>query len=451
MTMPLSAASAVLHASWSGDDVTFRGVSTDSRTLAPGNLFVALQGPNFDGHDYVAAALARGAAAAAVTRTVDVVLPQLYVADTRRALGDLARHWRDRFQGAVVAVTGSNGKTTVKEMVASILRLRAPTLATTGNLNNDIGLPLTLFALEDEHRYAVLELGANHPGEIAYLASIARPDIAIVNNAGPAHLEGFGSLEGVARAKGELFQALDQDATAVINADDAFAPLWRSFAQRTRVIDFGIDQAAAVALREPADATDADIEMTTPAGVVRTRLALAGRHNRMNALAAAAAAVALDIPPAVIAEGLAAVKPVAGRLQIRAGTAGCRVIDDTYNANPASLRAALDVLAAQPGEHWLVLGDMGELGEGGAALHRQAGAAARASGVQCLFTLGELAAEAAQAFGAGAGVHDSMDRLTDALRNAARADVTILVKGSRRMRMERAVQALTGAPVQGGH
>jgi UDP-N-acetylmuramoyl-tripeptide--D-alanyl-D-alanine ligase len=452
MTMPLSNASSLLEATWRGDDVTFRGVSTDSRTLEAGNLFVALQGPNFDGHDYVAAAKERGAAAAAVTRLLDdVALPQMQVRDTRLALGRLARYWRDRFAGRVVAVTGSNGKTTVKELIASILDRQAPTLATAGNLNNDIGLPLTLFQLEDTHRFAVLELGANHPGEIAYLASIARPDVAVVNNAGPAHLEGFGSLEGVANAKGELFQALAGEGVAVINADDAFAPLWRSFADGARIVDFGIDHPAAVSAKLISLQAGGEVTIETPAGRVHTRLALSGRHNLMNALAATAAAVALEIPPAVIAEGLAAMRPVSGRLQTQQGTAGCRVIDDTYNANPASLRAALDVLAALPGEHWLVLGDMGELGPDSVELHRHAGRAALESGVRRLFTLGELAGEAAQAFGEGASGHVSIEALVGAVTQAVHADVTLLVKGSRAMRMERVVRALTASTAAGGH
>ena len=448
--MTLSEAAGVLGAEQIGEDVHFAGLSTDTRSLRQGNLFVALQGPSFDGHDYVGQADARGAAAAAVSRPVGGSLPLLRVADTRLALGALAADWRRRFDIPVVAITGSNGKTTVKEMVAAILHRSGRPLVTAGNFNNDIGLPLTLGRLGPEHDYAVLELGANHPGEIAALAAIAAPGIGLVNNAAPAHLEGFGDLEGVARAKGELFERLPADGVAVINADDRFAPLWRQLAGARRVISFGLEKEADVGGRWRSEAGGSRVELCTPAGEAALRLQLAGRHNVMNALAAAAVATALGVTPAQIAAGLAALVPVDGRLQPQPGLRGLHLIDDTYNANPASLQAALEVLAGAAGERWLVLGDMGELGADSARLHRAAGEAARAAGIERLWTLGELAALAAPAFGSGAQAFEDSHALVAALQEAAGPGVTALVKGSRRMRMERVVQALADTRAQVG-
>ncbi len=442
MTMPLSEAAVLLESPYRGVDVIFSGVSTDTRTLAKGNLFVALQGPNFDGHHYIDRARQRGAAAVAISEPVSADIPALQVNDTRLALGQLAYHWRRRFQIPVVAVTGSNGKTTVKEMLASILQQRGPTLATAGNFNNDIGLPHTLFRLDEQHRFAVIEMGANHPGEINYLAGITRPDVAIVNNAGPAHLEGFSSLQGVASAKGELFAALSADGVAVINADDAFADYWRGLVKTADIIDFGLDNAAAVTAQWRAEINGSHLEVMTPAGGFHTTLRLPGRHNVMNALAATAAAVALDTDPAVIAAGLESLQPVTGRLQLRPGIRGSRLIDDTYNANPESLQAALDVLAQQPGQRWLVLGDMGELGSDAEKLHRQVAAAAKAAGVSRLFVLGELATVTAAGFGEAAVTCSSMEELVALLKETIDEEVTLLVKGSRLMRMERVIRAL---------
>lgn len=452
MTMPLSEAAKALQVDYSGRDVIFSGISTDTRSLSKGNLFVALQGPNFDGHDYLQRAAELGAAAAATSKAVDAALPRLQVADTRMALGQLARHWRQRFTLPVVAVTGSNGKTTVKEMLASILGQCGPTLATAGNFNNDIGLPHTLFRLQQEHRFAVIELGANHPGEIAYLAQLTLPDIAIVNNAGPAHLEGFGSLAGVAQAKGELFAALSARGIAIINADDPFAAVWRKIAAPRQVIDFGMQHSAEVSGQWQNELTVSRLQIATPVGEISTILNVPGQHNVMNALAACAAAVALNVDKEIIAAGLAAFQPVKGRLQVQAGIHGSRLIDDTYNANPASLQAALDVLAQQPGTRWLALGDMGELGESSAEMHAQVAAAARVAGVERFFVIGELAQLAAAEFGSGAVVCGDMDELIDVIHRNLHPKVTVLVKGSRLMHMERLVAALaektgrSGAP-----
>lgn len=446
ITMQLSAAAQVLGASRRGDDVPFTGVSTDTRTLAAGNLFVALRGPNFDGHRYVDQARQGGAAAAAVSHAVDSALPQLEVENTRLALGALAAYWRSRFDLPLVAVTGSNGKTTVKEMLAAILRRCGNTLVTQGNFNNDIGVPHTLFGLDSGHDYAVVELGANHPGEIAYLTSLAKPVVALINNAGPAHLEGFGSIEGVARSKGELFDSAPPSTTCIINADDTYVDLWRTLAAPRPVITFGLQQAADVHASWRGTLDASEIRLHTPRGDAAVRLALPGRHNAMNALAATAAAVAVGVDPQVIAAGLEDVRPVNGRWQPQRGLAGARIVDDTYNANPASLEAGLELLAKAGGDTWLVLGDMGELGDSGQQLHADMGRAARRAGVQRLFALGGLAAAAAHGFGRGARAFDTVDALIAELRGALKSDVTVLVKGSRAMHMERVVEALVDAP-----
>jgi len=443
MVMPLSEAAQVLDAKQWGADVTFRGISTDTRTLSEGNLFVALKGPNFDGHDHIEQACRHGAVAAAVSRLPNARIPLLEVRDTRIALGELAAHWRSRFAIPLIAVTGSNGKTSVKEMLASVLRGCGETLVTQGNLNNDIGVPLTLFRLATEHQYAVLELGANHAGEIAYLADVARPTVGVINNAGPAHLEGFGDVSGVAKGKGELFERLAPDAVCIINADDAFAGLWSSMASPRPTISFGLNAAADVCAEWTGDISGSDVDLMTPAGTASLRLALPGRHNVMNALAATAASLALDVALENIVRGLAAVRPVGGRWQVQPGINGAQLIDDTYNANPASLQVALDLLSETDVETWLVLGDMGELGEEGERLHRKVGELARRARVQHLFALGGLAVKAAESFGNGAETFADMHVLNARLKELARAGVIILVKGSRAMRMERVVAALS--------
>ena len=433
-----------LQARLVGEDRAFQGVTTDSRKVQEGCLYVALRGERFDGHDFVSAAVGAGAAGCVVERQVETGFSQLIVPDCRRALGDLARAWRRRFSLPLVAVTGSNGKTTVKEMIASILARQHNVLATRGNLNNDIGVPLTLFELGSEHQAAVIEMGANHAGEIDYLAGIALPDVAVVNNAGPAHLEGFGDLPGVARAKGELFMRLPADGTAIINRDDDFYELWRTLAGERKVLSFGFhDQADFQGRRESPAATGEEIFILhTPQGDSRVRLGLVGRHNTLNALAAAAACYAEGIDLADIVAGLERVVPVAGRLQFMCGLRGALVCDDTYNANPLSLKAALEALSDLPGPRWLVLGDMGELGPEGERLHREAGDLARASGVQRLFGLGRLCQAAVESFGTGGQHFARVEDLLAALLPEISKEHRVLVKGSRAMRMERVVQAL---------
>ncbi len=443
ISMQIAEAAKLLAAPCSDGDAVFLGCSTDSRSCSPEQLFVALEGPHHDGHEHVAEARRRGAAAALVSRTVEASLPLIRVADTLQALGRLAGEWRDRFELPVIGVTGSNGKTTVKEMLAAILSAGVRVLATRGNLNNEIGLPLTLMELNDEHRLAVIEMGANHPGEIARLARLARPHVGVITQCAPAHLEGFGSIEGVARAKGELLANLDRDGTAVINMDDDFAQLWRRLAGPRRCLGFAIDSAADVRARWSREEAGSRLEMTTPAGPIRLHLALPGRHNVANAAAATAAALAVGATPEAIARGLAGMQPVPGRLQPKSLGEGICIIDDTYNANPASLQAGLEVLAGFPGRHWLVLGDMAELGDQACDYHRQAAKLVRDSSVERLLTIGELSRLTTTSFGEGARHYASMDALVTALKETLEPHTTVLIKGSRSMGLEDVVAALT--------
>lgn len=430
-----------------GADCLFASVGTDSRADCSGQLFVALRGERFDGHAYVAAAREAGAVAAMVDHPLPLDLPQWIVEDTRLGLGRLAGAWRDSFPGRVVAITGSNGKTTVKEMVAAILAQAGSIRATRGNLNNDIGMPLTLLSARDED-FLVLEMGANHHGEIGYMTDIARPDVALITNAGRAHLEGFGSVDGVARAKGEIARGLPADGVFVFAGDAVYADLWRALAAGRRVLTFGLDGDADLRADRSAIRvawTDAGFTTTVVARhdghEIPMTLRLAGEHNARNALAAAATALALGIDPDAIRAGLATLTPVKGRLcPRRCGSAG--VIDDTYNANPESIAAAIQVLAGLSGRRWLVLGDLGELGPQAKALHREIGDVARSAGVERLLSVGTLSAAATAAFGAGARHFADQDTLVGALRSELGADDRVLVKGSRSARMEYVVEAL---------
>ncbi|MCE5181074.1 MAG: UDP-N-acetylmuramoyl-tripeptide--D-alanyl-D-alanine ligase [Betaproteobacteria bacterium] len=442
----LSETVAALNAQRAGADIAFTGVSSDSRAVAAGELFVALKGERFDGHDYVAQVIAQGATAALVDHADPAWgdFPLLIVADTRLALGALAGLWRSRFGIPVVGLTGSSGKTTVKEMIAAILRTQAgddAVLATKGNLNNDIGLPLTLLGLRGHHRYAVIEMGMNHPGEIAYLTHIAQPDIALIVNAQAAHLAGLGTVEAVAHAKGEIFEGLAANGTAVINADDPHAALWQKLAAGYRTIGFGLNPSAEVSGTCRLLPFGSEIDMLTPAGKFTVTLPVPGEHNARNALAAAAVAVALGIENAVIAAGLAKVSSVKGRMQKNPCLHGATLIDDTYNANPGSVRAAIAVLAGLPGKKILVLGDMGELGADARALHAEIGAVAKAAGIDGLLTLGDLSAAAAEAFGAGGRHFEYIEDLLHDIENRLAPEVTVLVKGSRFMQMERVVKS----------
>jgi UDP-N-acetylmuramoyl-tripeptide--D-alanyl-D-alanine ligase len=458
--MRLSEAARAIPAELRGEDRVFETVSTDTRTLAPRTLFVALRGERFDGHDFLGEAAAKHAAGALVQKAGSRIeerglsdrLPLLVVEDTKKSLGMLAAYWRKKFSLPLVALTGSNGKTTVKEMLASILREacaaqssvadpRSSVLATRGNLNNDIGVPLTLLELRPGHRYAVVEMGMNHAGEIRYLTRLAAPDVALINNAGPAHLEFFGSVEAIARAKGEIFEGLPPGGTAVINADDRHAGLWRALAGDRRIVEFGIERPAAVSARYALRYLESEIVVRTPHGEAQALLKVPGLHNVRNALAASAAAAALEVPAPAIARGLAGYAGIKGRLQRKTALHGATLLDDTYNANPESVRAAVAVLAQAPAGKLLVLGDMGELGAGGAQMHADIGTLARASGIERLLALGDLSAQAARAFGAGGRHFTRIEDLLAELENALAPGVTVLVKGSRLMQMERVVQS----------
>lgn len=437
-----------------GPDRCFDSVSTDTRTLRRGQLFFALQGERFDASTFVEEAARRGAAGAVVGQRQESSLPQVQVADTRGALGALAKSWRARFPVSVIAVTGSNGKTTVKEMIAGIMRVHvrdeSELLVTSGNLNNEIGLPLTLLQLRAAHRYAVLEMGASHLGEIAYLADIAAPGIGVVTNAGIAHLEGFGSRANVAAGKGELFESLSGDGVAVINRDDEFFPTWRDLCGPTALRTFGLSESADFHAHDIGEFVneaggELDFELRSPLGAVSVSLPMVGRHNVHNALAAAAATTAAGATLKAVQQGLATVSNVAGRMRSVVTAKGMTIFDDSYNANPGSVRAAIDFLSARDAEQWLALGDMAELGRDSAELHNAAGRYAKQAGIARMFCIGEQARVAADAFGDGAETFANIDAMAEAIRADEAADVVLLVKGSRCMGLERLVTALQQA------
>ncbi|MFZ5474302.1 MAG: UDP-N-acetylmuramoyl-tripeptide--D-alanyl-D-alanine ligase [Pseudomonadota bacterium] len=457
--MRLTEVAQALSAEAVGEDVEFTTVSTDTRNLPKGALFIALRGERFDGHRFAAQALAAGAAAVMIDAAAQLSLaPAIVVPDTRLALGRLAAWHRSRQPAKVVAITGSNGKTTVKEMTAAILRAHAvqtgtgagAVLATEGNLNNDIGVPLMLLRLTPAHRYAVIEMGMNHPGELTYLSNLARPDAALVNNAQRAHLEGLQTVEAVARAKGEIFTGLAADGIALINADDPHTALWRGMNAGRRIVSFGLAPQADVRVEHRPLAYGAALTLHTPVGTVQCELHAPGLHNVRNAAAATAAALALGASLDAVAQGLNGYTGVKGRLQRKECLLGAHLIDDTYNANPDSVTAAIQVLASQPGKRILVLGDMGELGPGAAELHREIGAKARAAGIERLFCLGELSIHAVEGFGPASDGQRAMhferiEELLAEVENALEPGATLLVKGSRFMQMERVVKSFEEA------
>ena len=437
-------------------DVAFCRVHTDTRSIEPGDLFVALRGERFDAHDFLLEAKRRGAVAALCQGDADerlraAGLPGLVVANTRLALTALACHWRAQFQLKLIAVTGSNGKTTVTQMIAAILRsCKAQTyLATQGNLNNDIGVPLTVLRLRRETEVAVIELGMNHPGEIASLAAIAQPSVALVNNAQREHLEFMGTVQAVAHENGAVIDALSGDGVAVFPADDHYSPLWLAKAGPRAVLRFGIADQSGVSAEvccTKALWSDAawQVEVATPAGALHYALHIAGLHNVKNSVAAVACALAAGVPLGQIAIGLSAFEAVKGRsraLQVSLGAHHVTLIDDSYNANPDSVRAAIEVLAALPAPRLLVLGDMGEVGDQGRALHEEVGALAGSMGIDVLFTLGDLSAAIATSFGRGRHFAD-IESLLTAVLNELGTVASVLVKGSRFMKMERVVAAI---------
>jgi UDP-N-acetylmuramoyl-tripeptide--D-alanyl-D-alanine ligase len=471
MNMMLSEIAACVQGKLVGNDVAISSVSIDTRAIKPGQLYIAIKGHNFDGNEFVAEAEQAGAVAAIVHKGVaatamdggpdcreqlprelmQLTIPHILVDDTRLALAELAGAWRKKASVSVVGITGSNGKTTVKEMVAAILSASDPTqgdtLFTQGNLNNDIGVPLTLLRLNEQHRYAVIEMGANHPGEIEYTSRYAQADVAIITNVGAAHIEGFGSVDGVAKAKGEIIQTLKQDGVAVLNRDDAYFDYWKSVAGTRKIMSFGFDEEATVTAHSVKTeiinhAFATTFELVTEKGELTVKLKLAGRHNVVNALAATAACLALDTDLQQIKQGLEVVKPVTGRLQPLVSRLGNIVIDDTYNANSASLKAALDVLANCAGKRWLVLGAFGELGPQSPKIHEQMGELIKASGVECLLAIGSDARNTVKVFGKGATFFVTQSDLIEVLKQELKGDEAILIKGSRAQRMENIAAAL---------
>ncbi len=458
--MTVQEAAKALHVDCDFGNVWFTGVSTDSRSVQPGDLFIALSGEKFDGRAFILHAAGNGAVAAVVKQHpgnsgLATKLPLIQVKDTLLALGQLAAYWRGKFTLPLIAITGSNGKTTVKEMVAAILRKQVETnlvgndctrdtvLATEGNLNNEIGVPQTLLRLRAQHAYAVIEMGMNHAGEIDYLTRLAKPNIAVITNAGAAHVEGLGSIAAVACAKGEIFVGLKQQGIAVINRDDQYAALWCQLVQSKKVIDFGLDENAQVSANCQGGSLVNQITLKLPNGMEESvTLQVPGKHNVMNALAAAAVAVGLNINKQVIVSGLASFTGVKGRMQKKNGLCQSTIIDDSYNANPASVQAALDVLTATPGKRILVLGDMGELGESAADFHRNIGKQASLAGLDQLFTFGELSTNASAGFGVAAKHFQSMGDLIAEIKCNLASDTTVLIKGSRFMQMEQVVRQL---------
>ena len=453
MKMMLSDCAEAVQGELIGEDVAIASACIDTRAIKPGQLYVAIKGHNFDGNEFVDQAEEGGAIAAIVHKGVKSTLSHIVVDDTRLALAELAGAWRCSLSArgnealSVVGITGSNGKTTVKEMAAAILAVNNPVLFTQGNLNNDIGVPLTLLRLNEQHRYAVIEMGANHAGEIAYTSTYAQADVVIITNAGAAHIEGFGSLDGVAKAKGEIIETLKKDGTAVINQDDDYFDYWKSVAGDRCVLSFGLNNSADITakaikteIRNNAFVTT--FELVTALGTVDIILKLAGRHNVVNALAATAASLALGLDLKQIKQGLESVKPVTGRLQPLVSRLGNVVIDDTYNANSASLKAGLDVLANFTGKPWLVLGAFGELGPDSPKMHEEMGALIKASGVVRLLAVGTDSKNTVYAFGKGATFFEKQQDLIDALKQELKGDETILIKGSRAQHMENVAAAL---------
>jgi len=438
-----------------GADRAYAGVSSDTRALKAGELFVALRGPRFNANEFVAAAAAAGAAGAVVDTRIDAPIAQILVGDTLEALQKSSAAWRAQFDLPVVGVAGSNGKTTCKEMAAAILARAGETLHTRGSLNNHIGVPLTLHRLDAAQRFAVIEIGTNHPGEVAALCKLARPTVGLITNAGAEHLEGFGTIEGAARAEGEMIADLGESQTAVINADDEFADLWRGMT-RARVVTFGIARPADFSAADIQTSIDAEgfvtrFEIRTPGGAAPVELHLAGRHNVANALCAAAASMAAGASLDDVRQGLATMRPVPGRLQFKTAPSGAWIVDDSYNANPSSMKAGIEVLANVDARRWLVMGDMGELGESAEESHREIGRFAREHHIDRMFATGKLSELAVEAFGPGAEGFADVEALSRAVNAELTREVCVLIKGSRSARLERVVDALTGQSSHGAH
>ncbi len=425
------------------NSLSLKGVSIDSRTTSPGDLFVAITGDNFNGHEFINSAISKGALAAVTEKNVQVDIPILTVNDSRQALGDIANQWRKEFKYPVIAITGSNGKTTVKEMMSSIFSQQGNVLSTIGNLNNEIGVPLTLLQLTSEYKHAVIEMGASHIGDIEYLSNMAAPDIAVITNVAEAHIGSFGSVDNIAKTKSEIFAGLSKSGVAILNANDVYFSYWKENCG-VNIISFGVnnENADVYAIVDKISPNNS-IHIQTPLGEFDVKLNLLGLHNIANALAATAAAIACDIPLYSITKGLEKVSSIAGRLEIKNGVYGCRIIDDTYNANPTSLKAAINVLKGFPGKHFCALGDMGELGKNAVEIHGKSGELLKSAGIDKLFTIGELASESSKKFGKNAINFNEFDSMSTHIKEELDGDSTLLIKGSRYMHMEKLVNKLT--------
>lgn len=442
--MRLTTVSEDLSARLEGGDAEFKRISIDSRTIKAGELFVAVAGEQFDGHDFIEQAVANGACAVMASKKLALSVPLLLVNDTIEALGQLAKLKRRQHTIPTIALTGSCGKTTTKSMIAAILETCGAANSTQGSFNNHYGLPLTLFDTTPEHEYQVLELGANHLGEIAYLTAIAQPDVAMITNAAPCHLEGFGSIDGVSRGKGEIFQGLSDQGVAILNRDDHYYDYWLSLVQGKRVMSFGLSPEADVSADniQLDEQGSSNFTLKTAQSSIDIQLPLLGEHNVKNALAAAAACLAINIPLENIQQGLARVAATTKRLVTKTSRSGARIIDDSYNANPTSMKAAIALLTQLPGEKILVIGDMGELGEDELKHHFNVGETAKKAGVNQLFAVGRLSAEAVKGFGDKAQHFPDQQSLIENLVPLLSTEQTILVKGSRSAKMENVVDAL---------
>lgn len=446
INMSMQEAANAIDAKLLGDNVNFIGCSIDSRDLVKDNLFIALKGDKFDGHNFISTAENKGASALILEKEVTHNLPTLMVKDARRAMGALAKAWRRKVDIPLLAITGSNGKTTVKEMIFSILSEVGNVKATKGNMNNDIGVPLTLFDLNKEHDYAVIEMGASYKGEIKWLSSIAMPSICVITQCAPAHLEGFGSIEGVAKAKGEIFSGMDKNGVAIINADDPYANYWKNNCNN-KYYTFGLTtknvDVSATDIKLIPEQYATSFRLISKQGIVDIKIKLLGKHNVVNALAAISCCLILDIPLFIIKKGLEKMNPVEGRLQIKFGKFGCLIIDDTYNANPTSCAAALNVLSGYGGKKYFILGDMSELGDTAKQLHFDIGDMARKLGVDALFAIGELSKNSLESFGKEIKHFSSHDELSKHLSKIIKNDkATLLFKGSRKMRLEYIVKEM---------
>jgi UDP-N-acetylmuramoyl-tripeptide--D-alanyl-D-alanine ligase len=441
--MMLSEIAKAVNGRMIGADALVQSVGSDSRNITKNQLFIGIKGEHFDGNTFALEAIKQGAAAVLVSDEHTQASPAVLVQDTRMALGQLAKYWREKFKIPLVAITGSNGKTTVKEMVATILAAAKKTvLATQGNLNNDIGMPLTLLKMRAEHSVAVIEMGMNHLGEIDCLTHIAQPTVAVVNNAGSAHIGELGSRDNIAKAKGEIYAGLTEDGIAVINADDDYADYWKSLNKNRKIITFGLNKVADVGASYQISGNVTEINLKTPSGKIAFTLSVLGVHNIHNALAASACAVAMGVSNEDIAKGLAVFGAVKGRLNWLQGNNGAVVIDDTYNANPDSMKAAIDVLANQKSAQIFVMGDMAELGADAPQMHADIGAYAKQKGITHFYAFGELSAKAASAFGSNAQHFTTLEALITSLKSLMNSHTTVLVKGSRFMQMERVVKEI---------